>query len=163
MFSCSQQSTDWAIRWGCGPGAGLAEAFLGFAGDTLRIPGLWPPGRGLLWASGMAVFLWVGPSWRAHIGSGEQPGGGCTPPSGSRPPAEPPPAPQPLPQPDVVISLHPHGLARPRPLPPYKAALPPRDVGMSSHPFYRWELGRRGPAADSWRKTSEKARPKFYS
>jgi hypothetical protein len=41
-------------------------------------------------------------------------------------------------QPDVVISLHPHGLACPWPLLPYKAALPPLDVGVSSHPLYGW-------------------------
>lgn len=84
------------------------------------------------------VFLWVGPSWKAHLGSEERPRGGCRPPQrlpGLRLDAAGTPAPPPLQ--DVVISLHPQGLARPRPLPPYKAALPPRDVGMSSHPFHR--------------------------
>lgn len=123
---------------GVWPGSlSLALAFLGCAGDTPGILGLRdascigpcvrPYSFGLAYPGGRTSEAGRSPEEAGGLPSG-------SPASGSAAAS----APAPPPQPDVVIPLHPHGLARPRPLLPYKAALLPRDVGMSSHPLYRW-------------------------
>lgn len=105
-----------------------------------------------------AIFLWVGPFWRAHIGRGEKSrGGGLR--SGS--PAS---GPRPAPAAGCCDFSPP---TRPRPpsaLLPYKAALPPRDVGVSSHPLYRWrtevpEVQRLAPGQKLGRKQGQHPTP----